>query len=59
MDVDVWTFIDTTLGIGHTFYSTILLKLIHYTFFWLGYQNGLEVIYVDLIRRIVKIDVLW
>lgn len=59
MDVYVWTFIDKTLGIGRTFYSTILLKLIHYTFFWLGYQNGLEVIYVDLIRRIVKIDVLW
>lgn len=59
MDVYVWTFIDKTLGIGHTFYSTILLNLIYYTFFWLGYQNGLEVIYVDLIRRIVKIEVLW
>lgn len=58
MDVDVWTFIDTTLGIGHTFYSTILSKNDKF-YILFAYQNRLEVIYVDLIRRIVKIDVLW
>lgn len=58
MDVDVWTFIDTTLGIGRTFYSTILSKNDKF-YILFAYQNRLEVIYVDLIRRIVKIDVLW
>lgn len=47
MDVNMWTFVDTTLGIGHTIYSTILLKEIHSTFLLFGYQNGVEVIYVD------------
>lgn len=47
MDLYMWTFVDTTLGIGHTFLFNNPFKSDTFYILLFGYQNGVEVIYVD------------
>lgn len=46
MDLYMWTFVDTTLGIGHNLFNNPFKSDTFYILLF-GYQNELEVIHVD------------